>query len=175
MYCTYRADSWFAPSQWERVLLCNDVSHWLGANLESTLYTMWCHYKTLTSTFYKILTINAPCLHSVIKLWASSASLRYKSNAWSPFYPHKCSAVSSYNWPLDIMMRPDSSLMLISQWHHIKVILSAITGKSTDCSMGESAGDLHKWPVTQKAFPWCDIIMMFVSNWLIHLYHWSNE
>ena len=26
-----------APSQWETALLCNDVSHWLGANLESTL------------------------------------------------------------------------------------------------------------------------------------------
>ena len=31
----YRADSMFAPSQWETALLCNDVSHWLGANLES--------------------------------------------------------------------------------------------------------------------------------------------
>ena len=33
----YRADSRFAPSQWERALLCNDVSHWLGASLESAL------------------------------------------------------------------------------------------------------------------------------------------
>ena len=27
----------FAPRQWETALLCNDVSHWLGANLESAL------------------------------------------------------------------------------------------------------------------------------------------
>ena len=27
-----RADSRFAPSQWETTLLCNDVSHWLGAS-----------------------------------------------------------------------------------------------------------------------------------------------
>ena len=33
----YRADSMFAPSQWETALLCNDVSHWLGANIESAL------------------------------------------------------------------------------------------------------------------------------------------
>ena len=33
----HTADSRFAPSQWETVLLCNDVSHWLGANLESAL------------------------------------------------------------------------------------------------------------------------------------------
>ena len=33
----YRADSRFAPSQWETSLLCNDVSHWLSASLESAL------------------------------------------------------------------------------------------------------------------------------------------
>ena len=33
----FRADSRFAPSQWETALLCNDISHWLGANLESAL------------------------------------------------------------------------------------------------------------------------------------------
>ena len=27
----------FAPSQWETALLCNDVSHWLDASLESAL------------------------------------------------------------------------------------------------------------------------------------------
>ena len=31
------ADSRFAPGQWETALLCNDVSHWLGAKLESAL------------------------------------------------------------------------------------------------------------------------------------------
>ena len=30
----HNADSRFAPSRWETVLLCNAVSHWLGANLE---------------------------------------------------------------------------------------------------------------------------------------------
>ena len=35
----YRADSRFAPSQWETALLCNGVSHWLGTSLESAL---WC-------------------------------------------------------------------------------------------------------------------------------------
>ena len=36
-----RADSRFAPSQWETSLLCNAVSHWLGANLESALCCTW--------------------------------------------------------------------------------------------------------------------------------------
>ena len=30
-------DSGLAPSQWETALHCNDVSHWLGASLESAL------------------------------------------------------------------------------------------------------------------------------------------
>ena len=36
-----RADSRFAPSQWETALLCNDISHWLGASLESAWMTAW--------------------------------------------------------------------------------------------------------------------------------------
>ena len=36
----HRADSRYAPSQWETALLCNDVSHWLGASLKSALYHM---------------------------------------------------------------------------------------------------------------------------------------
>ena len=32
-----RANSMLARSQWETALLCNDVSHWLGAILQSTL------------------------------------------------------------------------------------------------------------------------------------------
>ena len=36
-YNLHGACSWFAPSQWETALHYNDVSHWLGANLESAL------------------------------------------------------------------------------------------------------------------------------------------
>ena len=35
--CVDRADSSFAPSQWETSLQSNDVSHWLVANLELNL------------------------------------------------------------------------------------------------------------------------------------------
>ena len=39
-----RADSRFAPSEWETVLLYNDVSNWLGVNLGSALLCM-CEYE----------------------------------------------------------------------------------------------------------------------------------
>ena len=35
-----RADSRFAPSQWETSLQSNAVSHWLGTNLESALHAL---------------------------------------------------------------------------------------------------------------------------------------
>ena len=38
----HRTDSRHAPSQWETSLQSNTVSHWLGANLESALYTQDC-------------------------------------------------------------------------------------------------------------------------------------
>ena len=34
----HKADSRCAPSQWETVLLSNDVSHWLGTNLAWALF-----------------------------------------------------------------------------------------------------------------------------------------
>ena len=36
-----RVDARFAPNQWETALLCNDVSHWLGANIGSARIRPW--------------------------------------------------------------------------------------------------------------------------------------
>ena len=37
----FRAHTRFALSQWETALLCNNISHWLGASLESALYLLF--------------------------------------------------------------------------------------------------------------------------------------
>ena len=42
-------DSMFASSQWETALLCNDVSHWLGASLESALILRVCNVSSCTA------------------------------------------------------------------------------------------------------------------------------
>ena len=47
----YMADSRFVPSQWETPLLCNDVSHWLGANLESALNFLLLHLQPAFNIF----------------------------------------------------------------------------------------------------------------------------
>ena len=49
----YLKSGLFAPSQWEMALLGNDVSHWLGASLESALLSaksLWKNYANLMST-----------------------------------------------------------------------------------------------------------------------------
>ena len=43
-----RADSRFVPSQWETVLQSNAVSHWLGANIESALWSTLAKYGYLS-------------------------------------------------------------------------------------------------------------------------------
>ena len=55
-----RTDFRFAPSQLETALLCNDVSHWLGANLESALektnrfvcFLKWIQHMVLNSVHH---------------------------------------------------------------------------------------------------------------------------
>ena len=51
MTSQYRADSRFAPSQWETLLQRNTVSHWQGANLESALqYNLKWWWATVASS-----------------------------------------------------------------------------------------------------------------------------
>ena len=60
--CTYRTDYRFTPSQWETALLCNDVSHWLSASLESALYIhIYIYTHRTLSPFLFILTTNPTC------------------------------------------------------------------------------------------------------------------
>ena len=42
--CTTRDQSRYVPSQWETLLQCNDISHWLGTHLDWSLY---CHSLSL--------------------------------------------------------------------------------------------------------------------------------
>ena len=57
----YSDDSRFAPSQWETSLHCNDVSHWLGASLESALL-LWHYVSAMASRIISNSTVCLPCL-----------------------------------------------------------------------------------------------------------------
>ena len=64
-----RADSRFVPSQWEPVLLCNDVSHWLGAGLESALCSAIDRKRVQTElTTGNILSSMTSCRMSIVSI-----------------------------------------------------------------------------------------------------------
>ena len=60
MWIMCRADSRFAPSQWETVLLGSDVSRWLGASLESALMCI-VHLFTNSHTDQTRLPVGSMC------------------------------------------------------------------------------------------------------------------
>ena len=63
---TPMADSRFTSSQWEMALLCNNVSHWLGASLESTPHIMpsWVSYGVcIARILAEILSYNGTAMY----------------------------------------------------------------------------------------------------------------
>ena len=54
VWCSYTDDSRFAPSQWETALQSNAASHWLGANLESSLSWFGCTAKRTSLCTWQI-------------------------------------------------------------------------------------------------------------------------
>ena len=87
-HTTCRADSRFAPCQWETALLCNDVSHWLGACLESTL-TQW-------STI-------AVGMCNIVKLWKWKDDKQFGLKSLTPNYTlviYKFINISCVTWKI---------------------------------------------------------------------------
>ena len=79
----YRADSSFAPSQWEMALLCNNISHWLGASLESSLWLDPC------KNTVGILDTSCPSINPSVHLSVHDPSCqlcRICSFGWDFFY-----------------------------------------------------------------------------------------
>ena len=66
----HRADSKFAPSQWATSLQSNAVSHWQGANLESTL--LWCGVAAVALTVHHV---SRPLTHWTQDKWPSIRKL----------------------------------------------------------------------------------------------------
>ena len=93
--CMIRADSRFAPSQWELSLQSNAVSHWLGANLETALMiypigskvkcetAMWHHTVVLTHKQLEKMGANSALWQ--LMLWCQVSAERY-SQSWLHIY-----------------------------------------------------------------------------------------
>ena len=66
-----RDDSRFALSHWETMLLCNDVSRWLGASLESALYYVRADFRFAPCQWEMLLLCNASS-HWLVASWESA-------------------------------------------------------------------------------------------------------
>ena len=75
-----RADSRFAPSQWETALLCNDVSHWLGVKPRISPFTakLICANTCSDNGSIQCLAM-AQCFHPRVSTQNILKLFRYKS------------------------------------------------------------------------------------------------
>ena len=94
----YRADSRFAPRQWETALLCNDVSYWLGTSLESALYVA-----VHLVVFGSISGLSPVCPQTTT--WSKAYFRRRLTTKYisMEFFRHKMNAVSYKDMQLSIL------------------------------------------------------------------------
>ena len=87
-YSTYRDDSRFAPSQWETASLCNDVSRWLGASLDSTLQLLYYLCHRLRQNILLQRPQNYPLWnYTYLVFWVAPKSMKGDlSNGWMYMY-----------------------------------------------------------------------------------------
>ena len=111
-----RADSRFVPSQWEMALLCNVVSHWLGASLESALYLISEQVRSSTSAGVDfVTTINIK--FTEYNMWGSFSQwdepwFQWKLNWWKPIFD--CQYHGNW-WPCEARDQGLQSVMKF-QW-----------------------------------------------------------
>ena len=110
-----RDDFTFAPNQWETALLCNDVSHWQGASLESTLLMMCTHYLFAHYTNKTLLSSLCRCIwrYWIVKILLryilSSMCLRLSQFSQSSFMQYMGLCV--FGWPISLMMIVRTSVL----------------------------------------------------------------
>ena len=87
-----KADSRFAPSQWETPLESNSVSHWLGAHSESALHEPRMHCNWGISNPYLDQPItkgwSQPIVGRLISHWLSSSYQALTVKLWIPMTKH---------------------------------------------------------------------------------------
>ena len=76
--CVHRADSRFAPSQWETVLLCTDVSHWLGARQNQPWCTLQGHMiVTICITIFRVIRFL-----NILDIWIKQCTNAHTMGFW---------------------------------------------------------------------------------------------
>ena len=132
----------FASSQWETVLLCNDVSHWLGASLKSALWKQCGEYlgqesKPGVSASHWTVTDLVPA--SLLVYWTMTdpvpAGLLCLQHRWTLHRSKYMSSTTPWHLPPGLVMGANWVI-------HYKVVLSADGGNSLvlTCEWSEILG-----------------------------------
>ena len=85
-----RADSRSAPSQWETAILCNDVSYWPGASLESALiknkwFHLWPYWGSIVQGHWMDIHV---LIKSVSKSSACGLVMLWHQRSWPSLVPY---------------------------------------------------------------------------------------
>ena len=124
-----RADSRFAPSQWEMALQSNDVSHWLGASLESALNVMRQHYGSKHT--FSVHFLHNGCCFTLFFFYHFTLSLSFANLL--PWWRHQMETFS---------VSPVNSLHK-GQWHGA-LMFSLICAWINGWVNNHKAGDLRR-------------------------------
>ena len=139
------------PSQWETRLPCNDVSHWLGASLESDLWLAYC-------------SLAQPSVNHQLSVDIYTGNIMIF-------------AIGLFFFVIDVfvlgLITSDVIMGAIaSQLTSISIVYSTVCS-GADQRKHQSSASLafemginrwpvnspHKWPVTRKMFPFDDVII----------------
>ena len=173
----YRADSRFAPNQWETVLLCNDASYfWAGRKPRISPEDTHFETNNLLRKLY----------HTLICLFQESFVLCYYSQRTHQY----CSIVcGNYAMVFIIVGQPIycvriTMIAIASQITSLTIVYSTVYSDA-DQRKHQSSASLafvrgihrgpanspHKWPVSRKMFLFDDVIMEEVET-LYTIFAW---
>ena len=126
--CSYtKVDSRFVASQWETALLCNDVSHWVGASLES-------HYDNLIRGAIASQITSLTIVYSAV--YSGADQSKHQSSASLAFVwgIHREPVNSPHKWPVTRKMFPFDDVIMIpglrpanKRWHYF--VTPSLIGK----------------------------------------------
>ena len=140
--CFTRDDSRLVPNQWETSLQSNAVSHWLGANLESALFTV------LTAPFHSVGRDGAGrvhLLHDVLHQWYPGYRIRWwhflsDQRPFPSLLPlglslQRCPQCTSHIWSFP---RRVSTCSNHSDVRYTIIMVSQFTSNLTICVLNDS-------------------------------------
>ena len=129
-----RADSRFAPSQWETSLQSNAVSHWLGANLESALMS-WKNMGSQCSESigHIVVLLNNGNILDFNSLWPSYATWSHGSLSTLVMLQHKVNTKANAEFGV-----PNSENIHVFQWNFVQssnIFIQGNAYKNVACYM----------------------------------------